>query len=49
MSKQYCNLCECITEHDKDNECPYHQKVLTDSDGVRYLKYDEFNQDGDEW
>jgi len=47
-SKQYCNMCGFETKHD-EHGCVYHQKVLHDSEGVPYLRYDEFNQDGEEW
>jgi len=47
LSKEYCNQCGFQTEHDEDG-CVYHQRVKTDSEGVQYLKYDEFNQDGEE-
>ena len=47
-NKQFCGLCGFETEHDEDG-CVYHQRVKYDSDGVPYLKYDEFNQDGEEW
>lgn len=43
--KEWCNQCGFETEHDEDG-CVWHQRVLTDSDGVQYLKYDEFDQDG---
>ncbi len=44
---QFCNMCDCVTKRDKKgDDCPYHQEVMTDSEGVRYLKYDEFDQDG---
>ena len=46
--KRYCNLCGYETRQDEDG-CVYHQRVKTDSEGVQYLKYDEFNQDGEEW
>lgn len=46
--KEYCNMCGYETKHD-DNGCVYHQSVLTDSEGVSYLRYEEFNQDGEEW
>jgi len=29
--------------------CPYHQRVGYDSEGVPYMMWDEFNQDGEEW
>jgi len=46
--KKYCNLCGWETPQDEDG-CIYHQKVKHDSDGVPYLKYDEFNQNGEAW
>jgi hypothetical protein len=42
--KAYCNMCGFDTYRDEGEDCPYHQKVL--SDGT--LLYDEFNQDGEE-
>ena len=42
---KYCNICGYETKQDEDG-CVYHQQVKTDSEGVRYLKYDEFDQDG---
>lgn len=42
--KAYCNMCGFDTYRDRGQDCPYHQKVL--SDGT--LLYDEFNQDGEE-
>ena len=48
--KSYCNMCGFDTWRDKEGDnCPYHQEVLTDSEGVRYLKYEEFDQDGEAW
>ena len=47
--KGYCNMCGFDTWRNKGEDCPYHQQVLTDSEGVSYLKYEEFNQDGEEW
>lgn len=44
-TKSYCDLCGWNTPHDLDG-CVYHQRVKHDSDGVPYLKYDEFDQDG---
>ncbi len=29
-----------------EGECPYHQVVKHDSEGIPYLRYDEFDQDG---
>jgi hypothetical protein len=43
--KRYCNLCGYETNQDEDG-CVYHQVVKTDSEGVRYLKYEEFDQNG---
>ena len=45
MNKRFCNICSWETEYD-DNGCVYHQAVLTDSEGVNYLRYEEFDQDG---
>jgi len=47
-SKSYCNMCGYNTPHDDDG-CLYHQMVLYTDDGEQYLRYDEFNQDGEEW
>lgn len=47
-NKEYCNRCGFETRHD-DNGCVYHQQTLHDSEGIPYQKYDEFNQDGEEW
>jgi len=46
--KKYCNQCEFETEHD-EHGCVYHQKTLYDSEGVPYMRFEEFNQDGEEW
>ena len=45
-AKKFCNLCGYETEQDEDG-CKWHQKVMQSEDGP-YLKYDEFNQDGEE-
>jgi len=45
---KYCNECGYETKHDEDG-CVWHQRVKTDSEGVQYLKYDEFDQDGNAW
>lgn len=45
----YCNMCGYETKHNDINGCVYHQMNLTDSEGVTYLRYEEFNQDGEEW
>ena len=29
--------------------CPYHQEVSYSDDGEMSLRYEEFNQDGEEW
>ena len=43
---QYCNICGHVTKRDKKgDDCPYHQEVLYGEEGA-YLKYDEFDQDG---
>ena len=47
MKDKWCNLCGYETKQDEDG-CVWHQRVKTDADGVKYLKYDEFNQDGEE-
>jgi len=46
----YVNCCQqYILRSRMDNgECPNHQKVMHDEDGIAYLKYDEFDQDGNE-
>ena len=46
--KAYCNLCECETKQDDDG-CVWHQRVSDTDDGELVMKYDEFNQDGEEW
>ena len=46
--KTYCNQCGYETKHDNDG-CVWHQKTLTTVDGETYQRYDEFNQDGEEW
>jgi len=45
---KYCNMCGYETKQDEDG-CVWHQHVKTDSEGVQYLKYDEFDQDGNAW
>ncbi len=47
----WVNCCQMYILKTKldDGECPYHQKVKYDSEGVPYFRYDEFNQDGEEW
>lgn len=47
--KQYCGLCGFETAREQGEDCPYHQKTLYDSDGAPYRKYEEFNDDGEEW
>ena len=47
MKDKWCNMCGYETKQDEVG-CVWHQRVKTDADGVRYLKYDEFNQDGEE-
>jgi len=46
LPKAYCNICQYETVQDQDG-CIYHQRVLESEEGS-YLKYDEFNQDGEE-
>ena len=41
----YCNICQMYVKPDEDG-CPYHQKVLQSEEGP-YLKYDEFDQNGE--
>ena len=47
--KSYCNMCKCNTMRDKGESCPYHQEVTYSEDGEINFKFDEFNQDGEEW
>jgi len=44
--KAYCNICGYETNQDEDG-CVYHQRVKYGEEGA-YLKYDEFDQDGNE-
>ncbi len=44
----HCNRCGYDTKHD-ENGCVWHQMTLTTYDGESYQRYDEFNQDGEEW
>lgn len=46
--RSWCNACNCETEHDKDG-CVYHQRITYSEDGEVSFRYDEFNQDGEEW
>tara|TARA_R110002020_G_scaffold113246_5_gene260482 strand:+ start:541 stop:696 length:156 start_codon:yes stop_codon:yes gene_type:complete len=49
---KYCNRCGFETlrnNKEEENNCPYHQEVMHDEEGGSYLKYEEFNQDGEEW
>ena len=43
----YCNMCQAYTKSDQDG-CVWHQKVLDGGEEGPYLRYDEFNQDGEE-
>ncbi len=45
---EMCGKCGHYTKHD-EHGCVWHQKTLTTPDGERYQRYDEFNQDGEEW
>lgn len=45
---EMCGICGHYTKHD-EHGCVWHQKTLTTDDGETYLRYDEFNQDGEEW
>jgi|TARA_R110002096_G_scaffold239467_1_gene431196 hypothetical protein len=45
----HCNRCGYETRHNDINGCVYHQMTLTTADGEQYQRYDEFNQDGEEW
>lgn len=45
---EMCGKCGHYTKHD-ENGCVWHQMTLTTSDGETYQRYDEFNQDGEEW
>ena len=53
MNKIYCGLCDRETERDMNSvfkgDCPYHQRVINDSEEGPYMAYDEFNQDGEAW
>jgi len=42
----HCNMCGYDTKHD-ENGCAWHQQVLTDSEGIQYLRYEEFDQNGE--
>jgi len=44
-STGYCNMCQGFTARDGDG-CVYHQKTLYSEEGA-YLRYDEFDQDGE--
>ena len=46
--KKYCGICDRVTSQDEDG-CIYHQRIKYDSEEGLYLKYDEFNQDGEAW
>ena len=39
-------MCGYETKHDQDG-CVWHQQTLTDSEGINYLRYDEFDQNGE--
>jgi hypothetical protein len=45
---EMCGKCGYYTKHD-ENGCVWHQMTLTTADGETYQRYDEFNQDGEEW
>ncbi len=45
---EMCGKCGHYTKHD-GNGCVWHQMTLTTIDGETYQRYDEFNQDGEEW
>ncbi len=45
---EMCGICGHYTKHD-EHGCVWHQKTLTTPDGEPYQRYDEFNQDGEEW
>ena len=45
---EMCGQCGHYTKHD-EHGCVWHQKTLTTVDGETYQRYDEFNQDGEEW
>jgi hypothetical protein len=48
--KAYCNMCGFETMRDnKGDSCPYHQQISYSEDGEVSFRYDEFNQDGEEW
>jgi hypothetical protein len=45
---EMCGQCGHYTKHD-EHGCVWHQMTLTTDDGETYQRYDEFNQDGEEW
>jgi len=49
----YCNMCGFETARKiiegEPEACPYHQEVSYSDDGEMSLRYEEFNQDGEEW
>lgn len=47
LNLRYCNACGFETRWDEDG-CEFHQRVIHDEEGS-HLKYEEFNQDGEEW
>ena len=53
MQNVYCNRCGFETArkvYDGETEtCPYHQEISYSDDGEVSFRYDEFNQDGEEW
>lgn len=53
LQNVYCNMCGFDTARKiiegEPERCPYHQEVSYSDDGEMTLKYEEFNQDGEEW
>jgi len=39
-------MCGYQTEQDQ-NGCVWHQRVLHDDEGIAYLRYEEFDQNGE--
>jgi|TARA_R110000824_G_scaffold304901_1_gene492682 hypothetical protein len=50
MTKIYCGICDCMTmrtNKEEEDKCPYHQEVMHDEDGGAFLRYEEFDQNGE--
>ncbi len=49
----YCNMCGFNTARKmiegEPEACPYHQEISYSDDGELNVKWEEFNQDGEEW